>query len=65
MFYRVVWVNGEPCRPFDNIPELMIDLIPYMTARKLVAEGYHPERLLIIQLRGADYERRSVHYEKW
>jgi hypothetical protein len=56
MFYRVGWTDGEPLRPIENVPEILLDLTPYIAARKLLAEGYHPERMLIIQLRGADYE---------
>jgi hypothetical protein len=56
MFYRIAWIDGEPLRPIENVPEILLDLTPFIAARKLLADGYHPERMLIIQLRGADFE---------
>ena len=39
-----------------NIPEVLLDIIPYMVARKLLSHGNHPDRMLIVKLRGADFE---------
>ena len=46
--------NGEPCISF--IPSSMIGLIGHMCACKLLADGYDPERQLIVRLQGADYD---------
>ena len=37
-----------------NIPEVLLDIIPYVVARKLLSGGSYPER--IVKLRGADFE---------
>ena len=54
--YRVCWCDGEPVDNtfLANIPEVLLDIIPYMVARKLLVHGSHPER--IVKLRGADFE---------
>lgn len=39
-----------------NIPAPMLDLIPYMAARKLIDYGYNPNRLLIVRIRGGDVD---------
>lgn len=55
--YRVRWCDGEPDGVFgSDIPECWLDLVPYMVARKLFEHGNHPERMLVIKLRGADFE---------
>ena len=46
--------SGEPCISF--IPASMIFLIGHMCACKLLADGYDPERQLIVRLQGADYD---------
>ena len=57
--------NGSPhymvCWPDDEsgptcIPEIYLDLAPFMAARFLLSQGYNPQRLLIVRLQGADYE---------
>ena len=56
-YYRVCWCDGEPDSTFlSNIPESFLDLIPYMVARRLLEQGNNPDRLLIIRLRGADFD---------
>jgi hypothetical protein len=49
--YRVCWCDGEPVDNtfLTNIPEVLLDIIPYMVARKLLSGGSHPERMLIVQ----------------
>jgi hypothetical protein len=55
--YRVRWCDDEPKNIFlANIPPSWLDLIPYMVARKLLEQGNNPERLLIVKLRGADFD---------
>src|SRR5438270_13204458 len=55
--YRVCWCDGEPDNMFlANIPESWLDLIPYMAARRLLEQGNNPDRLLIVRLRGADFD---------
>jgi hypothetical protein len=55
--YRVCWCDGEPDPVYlCNLPEIWLDLIPYMVARRLIRQHNNPERLLIVKLRGADYE---------
>jgi hypothetical protein len=54
--YRVCWCDGEPYWREANIPEILLDLVPYMVARKLLSTGYRPDRILIVKLQGADYE---------
>lgn len=50
--YMVCWPDGEP--EIQGIPEHWLDLMPFMVARVLIAHGYNPDRLLVVQLRGAD-----------
>ena len=52
--YAACWSEGDA--QIDNIPEIWIDLIPFMIARKLLSQGNNPDRLLIVRLEGADYE---------
>jgi hypothetical protein len=52
--YFASWPDGEVQLP--NIPESLLDLVPYMLARLLLDQGYNPARLLIVRLQGADYE---------
>jgi hypothetical protein len=55
--YRACWCDGEPDSTFlANIPESWLDLIPFMVARKLLEQGNNPDRLLIVRLRGADFD---------
>lgn len=54
LHYMACWDEGE--RLFANIPELWLDLTPFMAARQLLEWGYDPNRLLIVRLQGADYE---------
>jgi hypothetical protein len=56
--YRARWCDDAVPRNIflANIPDTWLDLIPYMAARKLLQQGYNPERLLIVKLRGADFD---------
>jgi hypothetical protein len=47
----------EPDSTFlANIPDTWLDLIPYMVARRLLEQGNNPDQLLIVRLRGADFD---------
>jgi hypothetical protein len=52
LVYMACWSDGEP--QVQGIPEHWLDLMPFMVARVLIAQGYDPGRLLVVQLRGAD-----------
>ena len=52
--YKCCWGDGEAL--LDGIPEIWLDLIAFMVARNLLAQGYNPDRLLIVRLCGADYD---------
>ncbi len=52
--YKCCWGDGEAL--LDGIPEIWLDLIAFMVARRLLAQGYNPDRLLIVRLCGADYD---------
>jgi hypothetical protein len=39
-----------------NVPLPMLDLVPFMAARKLIDYGYDPNRLLIVRIRGGDLD---------
>jgi hypothetical protein len=49
-----VWPDGKPYA--WDVPEIMLDLIHFQIARKLLAQGYDPDSLLIINLQGSDRE---------
>jgi len=51
--YMACWLDYEPY--LIGIPEIWLDLLPLLVARRLVEHGYNPERRLIIKLLGADY----------
>jgi len=53
-FYTAYWPDGDV--QLDNIPEIWVDLIPFMIARKLLSQGCNPERLFIVRLEGADFD---------
>jgi hypothetical protein len=53
--------NDMVCWPDDEsgltgIPEIYLDLAPFMAVRFLLSQGYNPQQLLIVRLQGADYE---------
>ena len=48
------WPDDES--GLTGIPEIYLDLAPFMAARFLLSQGYNPQRLLIVRLQGADYE---------
>ncbi len=59
-FFEVLLLNHEP-RLEDTgvwfcsrIPELFLDLVPWMVARELIAHYYEPSRTLVVNLRGSD-----------
>ena len=52
--YMVAWPDDES--GLTGIPEIYLDLAPFMAARFLLSQGYNPQRLLIVRLKGADYE---------
>ena len=54
-YYYASWPDGETFQ-LPPIPESLLDLVPYMLARLLFERGYNPARLLVISLRGADYD---------
>ena len=54
LLYMACWSDGEPL--VHHIPEVWLDLMPFLAARKLFEQGYNAGRLLIVRLRGADYE---------
>jgi hypothetical protein len=39
-----------------GVPEVMLDLIPFMVARRLLDWRYDPACLLVVKLRGADFD---------
>jgi hypothetical protein len=50
--YKVCWNDGDVL--IRDIPETVLDLIPFIVARKLLSQGYNTGRLLIVRLRGSD-----------
>jgi hypothetical protein len=52
-FYRAVWPDGEPERS-AVIPEVFLDLAPWLIARILLEQGYNPQRELLVRLHGGD-----------
>jgi hypothetical protein len=44
--------DGNPVISF--VPEEMLDLVPYMAARSLLAKGFDVERILVVSLLGSD-----------
>jgi hypothetical protein len=50
--YAAYGTDGEPTIAF--VPEEMLDLIPYMCARRLLAKGFDVERVLVVRLLGFD-----------
>jgi hypothetical protein len=55
MSYRVVWCDKPDIILICNLPFCWIDLFSFMIARQLLAQGNNPDRLLIVRLRGADF----------
>jgi hypothetical protein len=54
LLYRACWVDGEEF--LSGIPEQLLDLSAFMVARRLLAQGYNSQRLLVVHLHGADYD---------
>jgi hypothetical protein len=52
--YRAEWADGDPV--VTHIQEILLDLIPFMLARKLLEQGYNVERIVVVRLQGADFE---------
>lgn len=52
--YDACWADGDAL--LAAVPEVYLDLIPFMLARRLLEQGYNPQRLLLVRLSGADYE---------
>ena len=52
--YRADHADGTEL--LTGVPELMLDLIPFMLARRLLEWRYDPECLLVVKLQGADFE---------
>lgn len=56
-FHRVRWDDGETNTVMlSNIPEIWLDFIGFMVARRLLKYDYSPDRPLIVRLQGADFE---------
>jgi hypothetical protein len=51
--YMDCWPDGRELS--EHVPEIWIDMIPFLAARVLISQGYDAERPFIVHLRGADY----------
>ena len=54
-------VQYMACYPPDSqliahVPQLWLDLLPYMVARVLLDRDYNADRVLVVRLQGADFE---------
>lgn len=54
MRYAACWPDGEAYA--WDIPEILLDLLPFQIARKLLAQSYNTDSLLIVRSQGADRE---------
>ena len=52
--YMACWPDGV--RQIERIPDVWLDLIPFMVARILLSHGYKAARPFIVRLQGADYD---------
>jgi hypothetical protein len=52
--YCARWPNGDPA--ISYVPAEMMDIMPWMCARRLLMSGHDPDRMLVVRLAGADYE---------
>jgi hypothetical protein len=52
--FKACWADGDEL--VSHVPYNFLDLMPFMIARALLEHGYNLERLLVVRLRGADYE---------
>jgi hypothetical protein len=52
--HRVCWSDGDS--QLSHIPEPWLDLIGFLSARRLLEQGYDVNRLLIVRLQNADFE---------
>lgn len=52
--YTVRWPDDHAL--WISVPELMIDLLPFMAARILLSQGYNAKRPLVVRLEGADFK---------
>jgi hypothetical protein len=53
--YAAFWPDGE-LFALLGIPEIWLDLAPFLAARILLEQGYNVAREFILRLEGADYE---------
>jgi len=51
--FMVVW-NGS--LQAQHVPDIWLDMIPFMVARVLLSQGYNAKRPFIVHLLGADYD---------
>jgi hypothetical protein len=51
---KACWADGGDL--VWSVPYHCLDLLPFMIARILLEQGYDLERLLVVRLRGADFE---------
>ena len=56
--FAVYDAAGEPIVSF--IPEEMLDITPWMAARRLLIQGLDPDRMLVVRLVGADYRNVAI-----
>jgi hypothetical protein len=52
--YAVRWPDGS--LQAEHVPDIWIDMIPFMAARVLLSQGYDAARPFIVRLLGADYD---------
>jgi hypothetical protein len=50
--YAAYGTDGDAV--ISYIPEELVDLIPYMCARRLLAKGFDVERMLVVNMLGSD-----------
>ena len=53
LLYAACWSDGDAV--VHHIPEIFLDLVPFLAARQLVDWGYNLDRQMIVRLQGADY----------
>jgi hypothetical protein len=51
--YAAYDAAGEPIVSF--VAEELLDLVPWLAARRLLVQGLDPDRMLVVKLVGADY----------
>ncbi|MGA2311886.1 MAG: hypothetical protein ABSF87_05900 [Xanthobacteraceae bacterium] len=55
LLYAACWPDGDGA-VVHHIPEIFLDLVPFLAARQLVDWGYGLDRKLVVRLSGADYD---------